>query len=103
MAATDDGTDTTIDFGSGDTITLLGVVESELHSDDFSFAYVVCSSEEGGGPLGPPPSSCAFAAISYAASAFAVAASFSAPGLLNSATVVTNFGCLRPETRKVQR
>lgn len=37
-AATDDGTDTAIDFGSGDTITLLGVVESELHSDDFSFA-----------------------------------------------------------------
>ena len=33
-----DGTDTTIDFGPGDTITLLGVVESELHSDDFSFA-----------------------------------------------------------------
>jgi len=32
-----DGTDTTIDFGPGDTITLLGVVESELHSDDFSF------------------------------------------------------------------
>lgn len=37
-AATDDGTDTTIDFGSGDTITLLGVIESELHSNDFSFA-----------------------------------------------------------------
>ena len=37
-AATDDGTDTTIDFGSGDTIALLGVVESELHADDFSFA-----------------------------------------------------------------
>lgn len=36
-AATDNGTDTTIDFGSGDTIVLKDVVVADLHSDDFTF------------------------------------------------------------------
>ncbi len=36
-AATDNGTDTTIDLGGGNAITLLGVVVADLHADDFIF------------------------------------------------------------------
>ncbi|MEZ5983449.1 MAG: Ig-like domain-containing protein [Parvularculaceae bacterium] len=36
-AASDNGTDTTIDFGGGDTITLLNVLVGDLHEDDFIF------------------------------------------------------------------
>jgi len=35
--ATDDGTDTTIDLGGGNSITLLGVVVADLDADDFIF------------------------------------------------------------------
>lgn len=37
LAASDDGTNTTIDLGSGNSIKLEGVSESELHADDFKF------------------------------------------------------------------
>ncbi len=37
-AATDDGTNTTIDFGNGDTLTLLNVLVADLHADDFIFS-----------------------------------------------------------------
>ncbi len=37
-AASDNGTHTTIDFGGGDTITLLNVVVADLHEDDFVFS-----------------------------------------------------------------
>ncbi len=37
-AASDDGADTTIDFGGGDSITLLNVVVADLHEDDFIFS-----------------------------------------------------------------
>jgi Ca2+-binding RTX toxin-like protein len=33
--ATDNGTDTVIDFGGGNRLTLLGVTEAQLHADDF--------------------------------------------------------------------
>lgn len=36
-AATQQAADTVIDFGSGDTVTLIGVDRSSLHSDDFLF------------------------------------------------------------------
>ncbi|WP_425410230.1 hypothetical protein [Hyphococcus sp.] len=36
-AASDNGTHTTIDFGGGDTILLLGVTVADLHEDDFIF------------------------------------------------------------------
>ncbi|WDI32475.1 choice-of-anchor Q domain-containing protein [Hyphococcus flavus] len=36
-AATDDGTDTTIDFGNGDLIILQNVLVTDLHEDDFVF------------------------------------------------------------------
>ena len=36
-AATDDGIDTTINFGGGDIIVLQGVTVAQLHQDDFSF------------------------------------------------------------------
>ncbi|WDI32469.1 calcium-binding protein [Hyphococcus flavus] len=36
-AASDDGTDTTIDFGSGDRIVLYDVVVADLHQNDFVF------------------------------------------------------------------
>jgi len=38
-AATDDGTDTTIDLGDGDSIVLLGVVVTQLAASDFIFGY----------------------------------------------------------------
>ncbi|MEM9233541.1 MAG: hypothetical protein AAGA69_04795 [Pseudomonadota bacterium] len=37
-AASDDGTDTTIDLGNGNSITLAGVLVADLHDDDFQFA-----------------------------------------------------------------
>ena len=38
LAATnDDGSNTVIDFGGGDTITLVGVQKVDLHADDFNF------------------------------------------------------------------
>jgi hypothetical protein len=36
-AATDNGANTTIDFGGGDTLTLLNVNKGNLHDDDFIF------------------------------------------------------------------
>ena len=36
--AEDDGQDTVIDFGNGNSITLLGVVVADLHEDDFLFS-----------------------------------------------------------------
>ncbi len=36
-AASDDGTDTTIDFGGGDSIVLLNVVVADMHANDFVF------------------------------------------------------------------
>ncbi len=36
-AASDNGVDTVIDFGGGDSITLVGVLVSQLHADDFAF------------------------------------------------------------------
>ncbi|WDI32474.1 hypothetical protein PUV54_04605 [Hyphococcus flavus] len=36
-AATDDGTDTTINFGNGDLIILQNVLATNLHEDDFAF------------------------------------------------------------------
>ena len=37
-AAIDVGSDTLIDFGGGDSITLLNVSDFDLHADDFLFA-----------------------------------------------------------------
>ncbi len=37
-AASDNGTDTTIDFGGGDSILLLNVTVADLHEDDFLFS-----------------------------------------------------------------
>lgn len=37
-AASDVGGNTVLDFGSGDSITLIGVTSASLHQDDFSFA-----------------------------------------------------------------
>ena len=42
-AATDDGTDTTIDFGGGNILTLLGVLVGDLSAGNFTF------------PMSPPP------------------------------------------------
>ncbi len=44
-AATDDGANTTISFGNGDALTLLGVRKLDLTADDFSF--------DGSPPIGP--------------------------------------------------
>ena len=35
--ATDDGADSILDLGNGDTMTLIGVVAPDLHQDDFLF------------------------------------------------------------------
>jgi serralysin len=48
-AATDDGTDTTIDFGGGNTLTLLGVLVGDLSSGNFIFPIPPPSGNTGGG------------------------------------------------------